>query len=1005
MPRVTIASTGGSVDVGWTSAQTDRALRAALAELTGLPAAESILLRDADDYFLFDRRLLRADAPCPAPPSARGPLPPPITNGLRPQARPGCPERMRALLDQQHTLLLSAERAETLAASAERRLNAARTLLQNQRGALRALAAALGNVRAVVRDHEAPVEAAGLVAPWRALAARAEAPPPPSAAGELGPSDDAAAAAALRTAEAVHASQASRRAALHEAQRALHERLQAEAVASQAEGVGEGGGTALELPPLDVAQTMADMEAGEAQLLDAEASLARRSEVVGLHVHGRLQVLASLQAELQTLHQQATMAPGAAASHEDLGAGLTLRRLSIGGASGGEAAGGGGDAGGASDSGFGEALRKGTVVGRYSLVECIGRGSFATVYRAEPADGGGPSIAVKAIDRARLSEKSVQLLSAEVRIMRSLHHPHVVQMLDAAASAGHVLLFLQLCSSDLSRLIRAKPRPVAPDEAEAAALFSQLASALAYLRARSLLHRDLKPHNLLLDGAAGAPPRLLIGDFGLARALEPSAMAETMCGSPLYMAPEVLRRLPYDERAEMWSVGCCLYELLCGTPPYAGATVAQLLAAVDGGAARPPLPPALSASCAALLSGLLTIEASQRLGFAAFVAHPFLAAAPPPPPPPAAPPTEVRGGSSPAASMAASSAAGGGELSAFELLKDDGDGSGSAGGGSLGGSSSMLLEWLELGGGAAMHACRAALAAEVAALESELESERLGRRLLRRSLEQLVKQLPDASTSATSTANGLAASAGGAASGTLAAPPNGAAAEEVAAIAAAAGVAAEAAPQLAAEAQLARAATAGAALAQRLFRERAKECKRLRDAMRSASPKPPAPPEPTPAAAADSAAEPLAAPRPTAASASTASVAEPAAAAAGAASLSALGDGISLAARGEPQPSELLLFVRAAGGDPRCRPHVAVRHGGGAPLLLARVSQEVLARRLGRAVSALPELAAGRVVYTEGPLRADASTAAELGLRVGDEYAVVTCEMVELDDPREMLRG
>merc|ERR1712025_1270782 len=100
---------------------------------------------------------------------------------------------MRALLDQQHTLLLSAERAETLAASAERRLNAARTLLQNQRGALRALAAALGNVRAVVRDHEAPVEAAGLVAPWRALAARAEAPPPPSAAGELGPSDDAVA--------------------------------------------------------------------------------------------------------------------------------------------------------------------------------------------------------------------------------------------------------------------------------------------------------------------------------------------------------------------------------------------------------------------------------------------------------------------------------------------------------------------------------------------------------------------------------------------------------------------------------------------------------------------------------------------------------------------------------------------------------------------------------------------------------------------------------------------
>ena len=482
---------------------------------------------------------------------------------------------MRALLDQQHTLLLSAERAETLAASAERRLNAARTLLQNQRGALRA---PRGGARQRARRRARPRGAGRGGGPrraWRALAARAEAPPPPSAAGELGPSDDAAAAAALRTAEAVHASQASRRAALHEAQRALHERLQAEAVASQAEGVGEGGGTALELPPLDVAQTMADMEAGEAQLLDAEASLARRSEVVGLHVHGRLQVLASLQAELQTLHQQATVAPGAAASHEDLGAGLTLRRLSIGGASGGEAAGGGGDAGGASDSGFGEALRRnggrpvqsGRVHRPRQLRDRLPRRARRRRRPVDRGEGDRP--------RARLSEKSVQLLSAEVRIMRSLHHPHVVQMLDATASAGHVLLFLQLCSSDLSRLIRAKPRPVAPDEAEAAALFSQLASALAYLRARSLLHRDLKPHNLLLDGAAGAPPRLLIGDFGLARALEPSAMAETMCGSPLYMAPEVLRRLPYDERAEMWSVGCCLYELLCGTPPYAGATVAQ----------------------------------------------------------------------------------------------------------------------------------------------------------------------------------------------------------------------------------------------------------------------------------------------------------------------------------------------------------------------------------------------------------------------------------------------
>merc|ERR550537_1244041 len=100
------------------------------------------------------------------------------------------------------------------------------------------------------------------------------------------------------------------------------------------------------------------------------------------------------------------------------------------------------------------------------------------------------------------------------------------------------------------------------------------------LHRENVLHRDLKPQNILLS-SSDEDPVLKIADFGFARLLKPEDMAATVCGSPLYMAPEILSHEPYDAKADLWSVGAILYELLLGRTPFTGANPMQLLANIE----------------------------------------------------------------------------------------------------------------------------------------------------------------------------------------------------------------------------------------------------------------------------------------------------------------------------------------------------------------------------------------------------------------------------------------
>lgn len=103
-----------------------------------------------------------------------------------------------------------------------------------------------------------------------------------------------------------------------------------------------------------------------------------------------------------------------------------------------------------------------------------------------------------------------------------------------------------------------------------------LASGLVFLWRRNLIHRDIKPQNLLLSANAETAT-LKIADFGFARHLATAALAETLCGSPLYMAPEILCFEKYDGKADLWSAGTVLFEMLAGRPPYGGQNQSELI--------------------------------------------------------------------------------------------------------------------------------------------------------------------------------------------------------------------------------------------------------------------------------------------------------------------------------------------------------------------------------------------------------------------------------------------
>jgi len=280
----------------------------------------------------------------------------------------------------------------------------------------------------------------------------------------------------------------------------------------------------------------------------------------------------------------------------------------------------------------------------YCKGELLGEGAFASVYKGYHVDDKSP-VAIKLIDYEKIKQKSKkdqEHLASEIQIQKQMRHPNIVRLNDIYSSEKNLYLVMELCTGgDLSKMLRKQPKRRL-SEPLARKFLLHLANGLRAMVERHFIHRDLKPSNLLLTSTDPNKAVIKIADFGLARSFgapsvgagsshvhQQHAMLETVCGTALYMAPEILTLKPYDSRVDLWSVGVILYQMLAGKPPFVCSSPFALLQMHKNEPVKyPPKYFAnISSQCMDLLKRLLVKDPKKRISWESFFAHPFLAQA------------------------------------------------------------------------------------------------------------------------------------------------------------------------------------------------------------------------------------------------------------------------------------------------------------------------------------------------------------------------------------------
>ncbi|KAI0217248.1 MAPK-activated protein kinase Srk1 [Massospora cicadina] len=294
------------------------------------------------------------------------------------------------------------------------------------------------------------------------------------------------------------------------------------------------------------------------------------------------------------------------------------------------------------------------------ILSKMGDGAFSNVYRA-CNDRLEKEVAVKVIDKLALTASQRRFIHKEVAILRACNHPNIVHLYEFIETDEHYFLVLELVSG--GELFNKIISHVYFSEPLACHIISQVAAGIAYLhREQGVVHRDIKPENILfepidiihdpepyisqgyavhegregegyiVEGVGGAGiGRIKIADFGLSkRVLDSSTM--TPCGTVGYTAPEIVKDEKYSYSVDMWALGCVLYTLLCGFPPFYDEDINVLTEKVARGYFEflSPWWDGISASAKDLVSRLLAVSPVKRYTAETFFSHPWTRAYGPP---------------------------------------------------------------------------------------------------------------------------------------------------------------------------------------------------------------------------------------------------------------------------------------------------------------------------------------------------------------------------------------
>lgn len=251
----------------------------------------------------------------------------------------------------------------------------------------------------------------------------------------------------------------------------------------------------------------------------------------------------------------------------------------------------------------------------YVILSEIGSGSYGTCKKIRRRND-NKILVWKELDYGKMTEVEKQMLVSEVNLLRELKHPHIVRYYDRIIDRSNTTIYIvmEFCEGgDLGALIakhRKEKRFI--DEEFIVKIMHQLVEALQECHRRKdgahVLHRDLKPANVFLDGN----DNVKLGDFGLARVLQhDTSFAKTFVGTPYYMSPEQVNKESYNEKSDIWSLGCLVYELCALSPPFTAMNQRNLEAKIRIGKFR-PIPEHYSLDLSEVVNSMLKVNEERR---------------------------------------------------------------------------------------------------------------------------------------------------------------------------------------------------------------------------------------------------------------------------------------------------------------------------------------------------------------------------------------------------------
>ncbi|KAM6980637.1 serine/threonine-protein kinase 33, partial [Aplochiton taeniatus] len=266
----------------------------------------------------------------------------------------------------------------------------------------------------------------------------------------------------------------------------------------------------------------------------------------------------------------------------------------------------------------------------YTFGRKLGQGSFGVVCEATHNES-KTKWAIKKVNKEKAGSSGVKLLEREVSILKRVEHEHIIHLEEVFETPKRMYLVTELCEGgELKELLQNKKRFT---EEETRHIIRSLAEAIVYLHKKDIVHRDLKLENILVKSYHHGDDKDVISikvtDFGLSvkkGGVGSENMLKATCGTPIYMAPEVINAHEYSQQCDVWSIGVIMYMLLCGEPPFISSSEEKLFEMIKKGdlTFTGPVWDSISDAAKKALSCLLKVDPAHRITANELLDHPWI---------------------------------------------------------------------------------------------------------------------------------------------------------------------------------------------------------------------------------------------------------------------------------------------------------------------------------------------------------------------------------------------